>query len=849
MAMFIGPTHTGWNGQGWIKQPLTQEQTFLRMDLAEALKRKNDGRAHIDDRRAAQSGANELVKQLKARKDQSRVGGLPPGPLPPEGDVTVIEKGAGPQPTMLPVGVAAGPERPFTPVPEDRFAQPDNTQLATAQQIRDAYDRRQSQKIPAEPMIAEAPSGVPDPAMVIADQPEPAAPEPQVADADPSPAPARVPEPTFRSAAKLPAGMRNANPGNLKYSGSAWQRRNFPGMLGPSTTHGAGNTDQGDPQIAFRSHMDGMKAAVHLARTKFRSGKNTVYSLIAGPGGWTPGYGPAASNIARNMGVGVNDPINLDNPQVMGSFMRALLLQEHGEASKAYTDDFLMAAIAGGETPDPEITDESWISGGATRSAHSASSNAPAASRTRVMAYSQENTMDPTMDPQAGLVQALLAQQRASEMGYAQPQGGGNWAPMVGPAPTELAQETPIVAGGGNARPVSFGGGQVASPDQIDQRRAVAEALMARGTGMQQIDHPLQGAARVANAAAGAYGMHRANQQENQYRDQLAQALIGVQNGGSADALARLEPRIYMQVQQQQAAQQAHEAELARQEAIREQERQEWYNREAYKQANPARTDDQREYQQAQEQGYVGTFAEYQKEMKAAGRSVVSIDQRGEGAYAKTAGEGLAKQNLEEATRGRDAGQTLDRISTMRASIAQMDDQGAVAGIQRLLGERGIHVGPDVPEQELMVSLREAMIPGLHVTPGPMTDSDARMYRMVLPRLLNTKEGNMLILDMMEGAARYDAEVGRIARQRLSGATTDDEYYDQIEALGSPQKLFVSRIREFREASPEFQQSIQMLETNRDLFLDQEEYSSAIDAIRQGADPGEIIRELTRGGR
>ena len=78
---------------------------------------------------------------------------------------------------------------------------------------------------------------------------------PEAAPTAPERAPARQPMQTERltvpKGTKLPAGMRNNNPGNLKWSGSSWQRKNFSGMLGPSTTHGAGNTDQGDPQIAF----------------------------------------------------------------------------------------------------------------------------------------------------------------------------------------------------------------------------------------------------------------------------------------------------------------------------------------------------------------------------------------------------------------------------------------------------------------------------------------------------------------------------------------------------------------------------------------------------------------------
>ena len=91
--------------------------------------------------------------------------------------------------------------------------------------------------------------------------------------------------------------------------------------------------------------------------------------------------------------------------------------------------------------------------------------------------------------------------------------------------------------------------------------------------------------------------------------------------------------------------------------------------------------------------------------------------------------------------------------------------------------------------------------------------------------------------------ARYDAEVGRIAQQRLTGKISDDEYYDQISALGSPQKLFMSRLRDFRESSPEFQQAVQMLDANRQLVNDAE-YKAAIDAIREGADPQAVIGRI-----
>ncbi|MET3868344.1 hypothetical protein ABIC20_005653 [Methylobacterium radiotolerans] len=138
---------------------------------------------------------------------------------------------------------------------------------------------------------------------------------------------------------RLPAGMRNNNPGNLKYSGSEWQRRNFPGMVGPSQ-----NTDQGSPQIVFNSPEAGMRAAARLALTKFDGGADTLQKIIAGANGWTPGHPTAPANIAKTMGIGPNDRLDLRDPAQMQKFLRGLLWQEHGPSNLLYKDDTLQRA-------------------------------------------------------------------------------------------------------------------------------------------------------------------------------------------------------------------------------------------------------------------------------------------------------------------------------------------------------------------------------------------------------------------------------------------------------------------------------------------------------------------------
>jgi LAS superfamily LD-carboxypeptidase LdcB len=144
---------------------------------------------------------------------------------------------------------------------------------------------------------------------------------------------------------RLPAGMRNNNPGNIKFIPQLFQR--YDGVVGPSV-----NTDQGDPQAVFKSPEYGMRAMLDLAQRKYDNGKITANQLIAGQGGWTPGHTAAAANIARMMGLQPDDDLNLRDQERRFKFARALMMQEHGEASKQYSDDLIrtaMGAPAGGQ--------------------------------------------------------------------------------------------------------------------------------------------------------------------------------------------------------------------------------------------------------------------------------------------------------------------------------------------------------------------------------------------------------------------------------------------------------------------------------------------------------------------
>lgn len=130
----------------------------------------------------------------------------------------------------------------------------------------------------------------------------------------------------------LPAGMRNNNPGNIIWA-------NQKNALGPSVNR---DNNGANAQAVYATPEDGMAAMFTLALKKYDGGKTTAESLIAGQGGWTPGNSEAAANVAKTMGLSATDNLNLRDPVMLQKFARALMLQEHGNASKKYSDEMVI---------------------------------------------------------------------------------------------------------------------------------------------------------------------------------------------------------------------------------------------------------------------------------------------------------------------------------------------------------------------------------------------------------------------------------------------------------------------------------------------------------------------------
>jgi len=128
--------------------------------------------------------------------------------------------------------------------------------------------------------------------------------------------------------ANAPRGIRNNNPGNL----------NFAGQTGASKETGPSGRF-----AVFGSMQEGVAALVKQIGLYVKRGKNTIRQIIET---YAPAFendtGAYISAVSRALGIGPDDPLDVDNIQQIGSLVRAIATHENG---KGYLSE---ADISGG---------------------------------------------------------------------------------------------------------------------------------------------------------------------------------------------------------------------------------------------------------------------------------------------------------------------------------------------------------------------------------------------------------------------------------------------------------------------------------------------------------------------
>ena len=174
--------------------------------------------------------------------------------------------------------------------------------------------------------------------------------------------------------------------------------------------------------------------------------------------------------------------------------------------------------------------------------------------------------------------------------------------------------------------------------------------------------------------------------------------------------------------------------------------------------------------------------------------SVITIDQKGEGEFAKTNAQSLGKMFAGMTEAGISAGDDLDAIANLRMSGVQT---GGMASMTAFLSNYGIKL-PGASEVEFYGAMIDRLTPQQRLPgSGNSTDFDARMFKSSLPSLMRTPEGNAMIMDVMEGIAKNKMDRADVALRVQTGELSPQDGVREIRRLQLEAKTRSDGVRDY----------------------------------------------------
>lgn len=184
------------------------------------------------------------------------------------------------------------------------------------------------------------------------------------------------------------------------------------------------------------------------------------------------------------------------------------------------------------------------------------------------------------------------------------------------------------------------------------------------------------------------------------------------------------------------------------------------------------------------------SFDAWMKSMKAAGRANQSVHIAGENAFDKEAGQREAQMYDALATDALQAQSDIAKIGELRQRLASSPG-GILAGLQQYAASIGVPVSDNASDLQAAEAIISALVPAQRPAgSGTMSDRDIDLFRQSLPRLINTPEGNKMILDTMEAMAQYRLRQGDIAAAALTGVMTREDGRKALRSLPNPIDTF-----------------------------------------------------------
>lgn len=197
----------------------------------------------------------------------------------------------------------------------------------------------------------------------------------------------------------------------------------------------------------------------------------------------------------------------------------------------------------------------------------------------------------------------------------------------------------------------------------------------------------------------------------------------------------------------------------------------------AFDQKNQGRTADINEYEYAKQNGYQGSFVDFQLAQKKAGASSVTVNNQDQGEFAKKA----AGRNVERFGALADAGTAAASVTQALPVMRELLSQAPQGPVQGRLAEMfpGFSSAADAFQAQVSQIAPTLRVPGS----GAQSDRDMDLLLGSFPRLRYNPSANAIIVNLFEKKAQMNTQRGEIAAAALRGEITPEDADKRISAL------------------------------------------------------------------
>jgi hypothetical protein len=183
------------------------------------------------------------------------------------------------------------------------------------------------------------------------------------------------------------------------------------------------------------------------------------------------------------------------------------------------------------------------------------------------------------------------------------------------------------------------------------------------------------------------------------------------------------------------------------------------------------------------------TLSEEEK-VRAAGRSVSNVNIGGEKAFDNEMGKLDAQAFGKMADEGTAAKADLGLINELDRRL-QKTPGGVLGGVQSLAASVGVQLGENADDAVAAQAIIAKLVPTQREPgSGQMSDRDVLLFKDSLPKLVNSRQGNKLILNTMRAMAKFKLEQAAVVNEVRAGRITRQQARDKILSLPDPMEQF-----------------------------------------------------------